>query len=475
MLKSMSLDAVVVGAGPNGLAAALTMAEAGLSVRIYEAASEPGGGCRTAELTLPGFAHDVCSTVQAMVAISPFFEDLDLGLTLLQPEIAFAQPLDGGRAALAYRDLHQTAAGLGRDGKAWRALLGPLVDRADRIFPDVLGDLRHVPQHPFALGRFGARGLLPLTTLARTVFRDEPARALFAGVGAHSMRRLDAPLTSAFGLVLTMTAHVGGWPVVQGGSGALTDALVNRLTGLGCEFVYDHPVSSLAQLPPAKATLLDVTPKQFLAIAGDRAPASYRAALAKFRYGGGVFKIDYALSDPVPWTNPDCHRAGTLHLGGTLAEVAASEADAEAGRHSEAPYVLVVQPGVVDPSRAPAGQHTLWAYCHVPSGSNLDRSAAIERQLERFAPGFSDTVLARATRTATGYESYDANYVGGDINGGRSGLYQSVLGPVPRWSRYRTAVDGVYLCSSSTPPGGGVHGMCGMNAATNALRREFGL
>lgn len=470
------LDAVVVGAGPNGLAAALTLARAGRRVQVFEAAAEPGGGCRTAELTLPGFRHDVCSAVQALTGLSPFFRSLDLaamGVRLLHPEIAYAQPLDGGRAGIAYPDLDRTADALGRDGRAWRALFAPLVRRASDLFGDVLGDLRHVPRHPLLLARFGLPGLVPVGVLARTLFRDAPAQALLAGVGAHSMRRFGAPLTSAFGLTLATAAHAGGWPVVEGGSGRLADALVARLGQLGVEIVCDRRITSLRDLPPARATLLDLTPKQLLEIGGDEIPAGYQEALARFRYGPGVFKVDYALSGPVPWANADCRLAGTVHLGGTLAEVAASEAAVEAGRHSDAPYVLVVQPGVVDPSRAPAGRHTLWTYCHVPSGSTLDRTAAIEAQLERFAPGFRDLVLARATRTAAGYEAYDANYVGGDINAGRTGLYQSVLGPVPRWSRYRTALDGVYLCSSSTAPGGGVHGMCGTNAAREALTREL--
>lgn len=469
-------NAVVVGAGPNGLAAAITLAEAGVPVTVFEASSTPGGGCRTADLTLPGFRHDVCSTVQSMVELSEFFQGLDLealGVRMRRPEASFAQPLDGGRAAVAYADVDRTAEGLGRDGAAWRALFGRLTEGADEVLSDVFGDLRHVPRHPLLLARFGLPGLLPATTLARTTFRTDAARALFAGLAAHSVRDLSAPLTAAFGLVLGITAHAGGWPVVEGGSGVLADALVRHAESLGVEFVYDHPVTSLRELPPARATLLDVGPHQLASIGGDDLPAGYRRRLQRFRYGGGVFKIDYALSGPVPWTNPEVRTAGTVHLGGTLEEVAASEAAMEAGRHSERPYVLVVQAGVADPTRAPAGAQALWAYCHVPNGSDLDRTEAIENQLERFAPGFRDLVLHRATRTSSDYEAYDMNYVGGDINAGRAGLYQSALGPTPSWSRYKTAVDGVYLCSSSTPPGGGVHGMCGMNAAREALRREF--
>lgn len=470
----MTIDAVVVGAGPNGLAAALTLAEAGRRVRVYEAADEPGGGCRTAELTLPGFRHDVCSTVHSMAGVSPFLRGLDLerlGVHLRVPEIAYAHPLDGGRAALAYRDLERTADGLGRDGRAWRRLLAPLVARADDLFDDVLGDLRHVPRHPLLLTRFGLPALAPVTALARTIFRDPPARALFAGVGAHSMRSLGAPLTSAFALVLAVSAHARGWPVIEGGSGQLTDALVRRLVDLDAEFVCGQPITSFGELPDVPVTMLDLTPRQLLEIAGDALPARYRRGVQRFRYGPGVFKIDYALSEPVPWASERCRRAATVHLGGTLEEIAASEAAVEASRHSERPFVLAVQATVPDPSRAPVGRHTLWAYCHVPAGSTLDRTAAVEGQLERFAPGFRDVVLARATRTAAEYQAYDANFVGGDINGGRAGVFQAALGPVPQWSRYRTPLRGVYLCSSSTAPGGGVHGMCGQNAAREALRK----
>ena len=409
--------------------------------------------------------------MQALVGVSPFFAGLGLDVPLRHPEIPFAHPLDGGRAAVLHADVAETAAGLGRDGTAWRRLLGPLAGPA--LFDDVLGDLRHLPRHPLTLARFGVPGLFGASALGRAAFRDEPARALLAGAAAHSMRALSVPLTAGFGLVLAASAHATGWPVVAGGSGTLAALLVERLAALGIDVECGHLVTDLGALPAARVTLLDVGPAQLLTLAGPRLPARTRRRFERFRYGPGVFKIDYALAGPVPWTHPDCRRAGTLHLGGTAAETAASEAAVEAGRHPDRPYVLAVQACVADPSRAPAGRHTLWAYCHVPAGSTRDRTAAVEAQIERFAPGFRDLVLARSTRTAAQYAAYDANYVGGDINAGRAGLAASVLGPAGGWSRYRTGVPGVYLCSSSTPPGGGVHGMCGHLAAREALAREL--
>ncbi|MEQ3551741.1 NAD(P)/FAD-dependent oxidoreductase [Pseudonocardia nematodicida] len=472
----MRTDAVVVGAGPNGLAAAITLARAGLGVRVYEAADTPGGGLRS--VTRDGWTHDVCSTVQSLAMVSPFFRTLDLdalGVRMRYPPIAFAHPLDGGRAALGHRSVAGTAAGLDAvhdgDGRAWARLLGPLVEKHTELWPEMLGTLRRVPRHPVTLARFGLPGMLPVETLARTAFRSEEARALFAGAGAHAIRRLDAPLTSAFALALLVAAHAADWPVVEGGSAVLSAALVRELERLGGEVVCGHRVSSLADLPPSRLRLLDVTPFQLREIAGDALPPSYDRALARHHYGPGVCKVDYELSGPVPWTNPDCHRAGTLHLGGTLEQIARSEAETEGGRHPDAPYVLAVQAGVADPTRAPDGGHTLWAYCHVPHGSDRDVSAAIERQVERFAPGFGDLVLSRSVRTATDHQRYDENYVGGAINGGMAGLYSALLGPVPRWSRYATPLPGTYLCSAATPPGGGVHGMSGYLAASEALRR----
>ncbi len=470
------LDAIVVGAGPNGLAAAITLAERGRSVRVYEAADTPGGGCRTAELTLPGFHHDVCATVQALALVSPFFATIDLddlGVRLRAPEIAYAHPLDGGRAGLLYQDVERTAAGLpGTDGRTWRATFAALTRHAEQLWPEVLGSLRRVPRHPVPMARFGLPSLRSAVGFAGRFDSDE-ARALFTGAAAHSMRRLDAAGTAAFGLVLALSAHAVNWPVVEGGSGRLIDAMVQRLTDLGGEIVCSSPVTSLGALEPARVKLLDVSPRQLLRMADGRLPSRYARRLAKFRYGDGAFKLDWALSGPVPWSAPGVERAGTVHIGGTMEEIAAAEGAVEKGQHPERPYVLSVQPSVMDPTRAPAGQHTLWAYCHIPNGSTRNMTEAMENQIERFAPGFRDLILARHARNPVEYEAYDANFVGGDINVGLASLWQSALGPVPKWSRYRTALDDVYLCSASTAPGGGVHGMSGMLAAREALRRSL--
>ena len=464
-------DAIIVGSGPNGLSAAITLARAGLHVRVIEGSETAGGGCRTGELTLPGFRHDICSAVHPLAAASPFFRSIDLaarGVTLCTPKVAFAHPLDGGRAAAVAGSVEETAGGLGRDAGAYRRLFGPLVRDVGLTLPEILAPLRSVPRHPLAMARFALDGLPPATVLARRLHTEE-GRALLAGVAAHSMLPLSAPVTSAFGLLLTMTAHAVGWPVVEGGSGRLAGALVAELAALGGEVETGRWVSSLGELPPARAVLLDLTPSQLIAVAGDRLTGRHQAALRRFRYGPGVCKVDWALSGPVPWQAAACREAGTVHLGGTLAEVAHSEAEVTAGRLPGRPYCIVAQPGVADPTRAPAGQQTLWAYCHVPSGSAVDASGLIEAQIERFAPGFRDLILARSVRTAADLEWYNPNYVGGDINSGAGTLLQTVLRPTPRWNPYRTALPGVYLCSSSTPPGGGVHGMCGVGAARAAL------
>ncbi len=475
MTPTEAVDVVVVGSGPNGLSAAVTLAAAGLSVTVVEGADDPGGGCRTEDLTVPGFRHDVCSAVHPMVLVSPFFRQPafdGLRNALCQPEVPFAQPIDATTAVAAFRTLEETVAGLGVDGPAYRKLMGPLVRDCQSIAEQVLAPLRSVPGHPVALARFGLPGLMPMQWLVRR-FETEPAKALLAGVGAHSMS-LTAPLTSAFGTLLALTAHAVGWPVVAGGSSTITAAMIAELERLGGTVVTGQWVGSLSELPPSKAVVLDTSPDGLLALAGDALPDRYRRQLRHFRYGPGVCKVDWALSGPVPWSAEVCRRAGTVHLGGTFAEVAASEAEVNAGRHPERPYCIIVQAGVADPSRAPAGQQALWGYCHVPSGSTVDMTAAVEAQIERFAPGFSDLVVARSTLTAADEERHNPNYVGGDIAGGASTLVQTVFRPTIRWNPYRTPLEDVYLCSASTAPGGGVHGMCGVYAARTVLHDHFG-
>lgn len=470
------LDVVVVGSGPNGLAAAITLARSGLSVTVLEGADRPGGGCRTEASTLPGYRHDLCSAVHPLVLASPFFRHptfADLRRALKQPEVPFAHPLDGGRAAIAQRSLLDTSRSLEDDGPAYQRLLAPLVRDARTISDTVLAPLRTVPANPLAMARFGRVGLLPAERLARR-FRGDAARALLAGVAAHSMAPLSAPLTSAFGLMLASAAHAVGWPVVEGGSVAIAEAMVGELERLGGSLTCGRWVESLRDLPLARAVVLDVAPAGLLRLAGSRLPPGYRRALRRFRYGPGVCKMDWALSGPVPWAAPGCRQAGTLHLGGTFDEVAAAEAEVAAGRHPDRPYCIVAQPGVADPTRAPAGQQTLWGYCHVPSGSTVDMTAAIEAQIERFAPGFTDLVLARTTTTAAEEGRRNPNYVGGDIGGGASTLGQTLFRPTFRWNPYRTPLPHVYLGSASTPPGGGVHGMAGVYAARTLLHDHFG-
>ncbi len=476
MTKTQSrYDAVVVGAGPNGLAAAITLARAGRSVLVVEAAPTVGGGTRTKELTLPGFLHDVCSAVHPLGLGSPFFRDLPLGqfgLEWIHPDLPLAHPLGGDQAAVLHRSVAATAAGLGRDGAAYRRLMGPLVRDWPKISPLVLGPLR-IPRHPLAALRFGIPALLPADLLARLVFREAPARALFGGMAAHAMLPLSEPPSAAFGLVLGILAHAVGWPIPRGGSQAIADALAAYLRTLGGTIVTGERVESLDQLPPARAVLCDITPRQLLRIAGDRLPAGYRRQLGRFRYGPGVFKVDYALDGSVPWTAAACRRAGTVHVAGPLPEIVASERAVGRGRYPARPYVLVVQSSLFDPTRAPDGLQTLWTYCHVPSGGTTDMTARIEAQIERFAPGFRDRILARHVMGPQAMECYNANYVGGDINGGRAGLRQLFTRPTPSLNPYATPVPGLYLCSSSTPPGGGVHGMCGYYAAQAALETAF--
>jgi phytoene dehydrogenase-like protein len=475
--RSGRVDAIVIGSGPNGLAAAITLARAGRSVRVYEAAPTAGGGTRTAELTLPEFRHDVCATIMSLTSVSPFFASIDLaahGVELIHPDAPIGHPLDGGRAAVLERSVMATGDGLGgADGRAWRRLFAPLVRDAAKLSREVLQRVIHLPRHPLALARFGLPALQSARGLARGRFQDEPARALFGGIAAHSMLSLDRPMSASFGLVLATYAHAAGWPMVRGGASAVAEALISELEAVGGEVVTSHRVASLNELPSARAVLLDVTPRQLVAIAGDRLSPGTRRHAERFRYGSGVFKIDWALDGPVPWTAEGPRRAATVHLGGTLDEIDAAEADVAAGRHPERPYVLFVQYARWDTSRAPAGKATAWAYCHVPAGSTVDMTERIEAQVERFAPGFRDRILARSTHAPAQMEAFDENYVGGDINGGIQDIRQLVFRPWPSRDPYHVG-EGLYLCSSSTPPGGGVHGMSGMLAAGSALRRDLG-
>ena len=424
---------------------------------------------------MPGFHHDVCSSVHPLGIASPFFRSLDLaahGLQWVHPDAPLAHPLDDGRVAFLERSVEKTARGLGRDRRRWQLLFGPLVDDLDRLLPALLGPVVRVPRHPVALARFGVPALLPAATLARRFFRDDPARALFAGAAAHSMLALGRPLTASFALVLGMLGQSVGWPLARGGSIELTRALIAELEGLGGTIRTGVTVTSLDAVPTARTTLLDVTPRQALRIAGDRMGVIRRFQAQRFRYGPGVFKVDWALDGPIPWRSPEVARAGTVHLGGRLDELVASEAAVAAGRAPERPFVLLVQPTLFDPSRAPAGKHIGWAYCHVPAGSDVDMTARVEAQVERFAPGFRDRILARHTAGPAALEAYDANYVGGDINGGIGDARQLILRPWVGLHPYRLG-ERLWICSSSTPPGGGVHGMAGWHAARSALAHDL--
>jgi phytoene dehydrogenase-like protein len=466
-----ALDAVVIGSGPNGLSAAIALARAGRSVRVYEAADTIGGATRSAALTLPGFTHDICSTVHALVLASPFLRTLPLsehGLELVHAEAPFAHPFDDGTAVVVEQSLDATAEALGADdGQRYRSLLAPFVSRAADLMQAILGPIGVT--HPLLMARFGLRAIRPATGLATSLFRDERTHAMLAGVAAHSMVPLDCAATSGFLLGLTVAAHAVGWPVARGGSQRVADALASYLRSLGGEIVTNERVDSLASIAESRAVLCDITPRQFLKIAGDRVPPRHRRRLQRFRYGPGVFKIDWALHDPVPWRARECHRAGTIHLGGSMPEIADSERAAWEGRIHNRPYVLLVQPSGWDPSRAPAGKATLWAYCHVPNGSTVDMTDAIESQIERFAPGFRDCIAARHTMGPAELERRNANLVGGDIGGGASDIPQLFTRPLAQLNPYATPLPGVFLCSSSTPPGVGVHGMCGYHAARGAL------
>ena len=466
------LDAVVVGSGPNGLAAAIALAQAGRSVLVVEAADTVGGGMRTAELTLPGFHHDVCSAIHPLGAASPFFRRLPLaghGLEWVEPPAAVAHPFDDGTAAVLERSVTGTAAQLGPDGDAYGRLLDPLVERADAILDDALGPLR-VPFSPITTARFGADALQPAARLARRRFRGERTRALFAGLAAHSMLPLERAPSAGVGLVLGLLGHTVGWPFPCGGSQALADALASHLRGLGGEIRCGHRVDWVHDLPAARAVLLDLSPREVVRVAGPLLPARYRRRLERFRYGPGAFKLDLALDGPIPWAAPECAGAATVHAGGSIEELAASEAASWSGEAPERPFVIVAQQSLFDSTRAPAGKHTAWAYCHVPNGSAVDMTDRIEAQIERFAPGFRERILARHTMGPRELEAMNPNYVGGDINGGVQDLRQLFARPAPRIDPYSLPVAGLFLCSASTPPGGGVHGMCGYWAARAALR-----
>ena len=469
-------DAVVVGAGPNGLSAAVTLARAGCEVLVLEAEATPGGGCRSEELTLPGFVHDVCAAIHPLGAASPAFAGLPLGehgLEWVHPEAPAAHPLPDGSAAMLERSLGATAEALGPDAGAWRRVVGPLVKDWDGLADSILGPTLRVPAHPLILARFGVRALWPAGMLAARAFDGDAARGLFAGLAAHAILDLGKPLTASFGLTFAASGHAVGWPAARGGSQKVADALVSYLRSLGGEVETGCRVGSLADLPPAGAVLFDLTPRQVTAIAGDRLDARAHRRFGRFRYGPGSFKIDYALDGPVPWKAEECGRAGSVHVGGTLEEVVAAEREVAQGRHPARPFVLTSQPSRFDPTRAPAGKHTFWAYCHVPHGSTVDMTAAIEGQLERFAPGFRDLVLARHVMFPADLERHNANNVGGDVAGGSHGGLQLVARPRLAADPYRLPIEGLdaYLCSASTPPGAGVHGMCGWWAARSALRR----
>jgi phytoene dehydrogenase-like protein len=469
-------DAIVVGSGPNGLAAAITLARVGCSVRVYEANATIGGGARSAELTLPGFLHDVCSAVHPLAAGSPFFKTLPLerfGLEWIQPEIPLAHPLDNGSAACLYKDLDFTAEQLGRDSRAYRRLMQPLAHNWEQLAVEFLQPMLHWPRHPITLTRFGISAICPATLLARFLFRHAPARALFAGIAAHSFLPLEGPVSSAFALVLGLAGHAVGWPVPRGGSQQISNALAGYLRELGGKIEVNHRVENLNDLPKSRAVLLDVSVWEFLRIGGRQLPPGYRQRLEKFRHAPGIFKIDYALSSPIPWKAEACRRAGTIHLGGTIDEIAAAERKLVHGRIPERPFVLVAQQSLFDETRAPRGQHTLWAYCHVPFNCDTDMSDQIESQIERFAPGFRDCIIARHKMSAADLAQSNPNLAGGDISGGSANLTQLIARPTFSLTPYRTSLPGVYLCSASTPPGGGVHGMCGYHAACAALRDNF--
>jgi phytoene dehydrogenase-like protein len=472
--KQFEYDAVIIGSGPNGLAAAIAIAQRGGSVLVLESRDTPGGGARTAELTLPGFHHDVCSAVHPTAMASPFFNSLPLadhGLEFIHPQVPLAHPLDAGECAAMQQSLEDTAAALGEDAAAYRRLFKPLLAKADALFEQLLAPPVRIPKTPFAMAGFGMKAMRSASGLATGYFKSDAARALFAGNAAHSFMPLGAPFTAAIGLVIMLSCHRYGWPVAKGGSGKITAALCSLLESLGGKIECGRTVDSINDLPNAKAYLFDTSPQALARIAGDRLPDRYTKALGRFRHGPGIFKIDYALSEAIPWTAGACRKAGSVHVGGTLKEIEVAERATWQQRQHQAPFILVAQQSLCDPSRAPEGKHTAWVYAHVPAGSEIDMSDAIEAQLERFAPGFRDCVLAKHTMNCADVEAYNANNIGGDIAGGANSWRQVFMRPVARLNPYSTPAGDIFIGSASTPPSGGVHGMCGYHAAQAALKR----
>lgn len=471
----MSIDAAIIGGGPNGLAAAIELARAGHSVRVHEAESTIGGGSRSAELTLPGFVHDICSAIHPLGAGSPYFRTLPLqehGLEWIHPDVPLAHPQEDGSVAVLRRSVDETVRDLGADGGAYRRLFGALVPHWPELVSETMRPMLHIPRHPLLLARFGLPAMLPATTTAR-LFSTPQARGLFAGLAAHSFLPLDAPFTTAFALMLGISGHAVGWPMPRGGSQKIADALASYLRALGGEIRTGDRIDTLAQLGKAQAYIFDTTPRALERIAGDKLNTTYRRLLRGYTYGPGVFKIDYALAGPVPWRATACRRAGTVHVGGTFEEIAAGESQVARGEHPERPFVLVAQQSLFDRTRAPLGMHTLWTYCHVPNGSTVDMTARIEAQLERFAPGFRNLILKRSVMTSQDVESHNANYIGGDISAGSHARLQFIARPSWSFDPYATPNRDIYLGSAATPPGAGVHGMSGYNAAQSALRRSF--
>ncbi|WP_420150492.1 phytoene desaturase family protein [Spirosoma sp.] len=469
-------DAVVVGSGPNGLSAAITMQRAGLSVLLLEGKETIGGGLRSAELTQPGFVHDVCSAIHPMAVGSPFFQTLPLtdhGLEFIDPPVLCAHPFDNGTAATLRSSLSETAESLGVDQQTYRSVFEPLVKQWPGMAPDILGPLR-IPRHPIDMASFGLDALLPVTQFVKR-FKTGEARGLLGGMAAHSIQPLTNLTTSAIALVLMTAGHLYGWPIPKGGSQTIANALASYFRSIGGKIETGRFVQSMQDVPSTRVVLFDVTPKQLLRIAGDRFSTLYQKQLEHYRYGMGVFKIDWALDGPIPFTAPECRQAGTVHIGGTFEEIVQSEQLASSGKHPERPFILLAQQSIFDQTRAPGGKQTAWAYCHVPNGSSVDRTDVIEKQIERFAPGFRDRILARHAMNSVQMEAYNPNYIGGDINGGVLDIRQLYTRPVLSLSPYKTSAPGIFICSSSTPPGGGVHGMCGYHAARAALRDGFGL